>query len=269
MKPTLSIIGAGRVGCVLGRQFHQDRIFTVCDILNRTMDSSLAACQFIAAGTATDAFAQLRPADIYMIAVPDDQIRACSMKLIDTGRIQPSTLVFHCSGALTAAELGLNANAASLHPMRSFADPAQVAATFQKTIFSIEGDAAATGPLAEALKRSGAEVVAIQSDHKPLYHAAAVFASNYLVTLMDAALITFEAAGISGDLARRLAEPMAQETFNNIFRLGPQRALTGPIARGDVQTVLNHEDALKKWNPELAILYRELANATRAMKSRL
>jgi len=204
-----------------------------------------------------------------MIAAPDDQIRSCSLRLQEQGLVKSSTIVFHCSGALTAGELGLARGAASVHPLRSFADPLDVAQHFVATICTLEGDAYATEHLTLALQKIGAEVVAINQEGKTLYHAAAVFASNYLVTLMDASLRTFEAAGISPEMALRMAKPLAQESFNNIFRLGSQQALTGPVARGDVETIKRHQNALTKWDGDMAALYATLAKSTRNMKDRV
>jgi predicted short-subunit dehydrogenase-like oxidoreductase (DUF2520 family) len=268
MKPTLNIIGAGKVGKVMAQQFHRHHIFAIQDVLNQSLSSAQSACEFIGAGNAVQAVSDMRQADIYMITVADDQIKTCSAQLREYQLLQPSTVVFHCSGALSSGELGLNHGAASLHPMRSFADPERVAAGFAGTICSLEGDSYAVKVLTHALHQIDAEVLPIKTESKTLYHAAGVFTSNYLVTLMDAALQTFEAAGISAEMARKMAQPMAQETLNNIFRIGTQRALTGPIARGDMHTVERHQQALRTWDGEMADLYDQLARATQQMKQR-
>lgn len=268
MKPTLNIIGAGKAGRVLGQQFFLHHVFAIQDIQNRTLSSSKSACEFIGAGKPLADMSGMRAADIYLIAVPDDQIKACSLQLQERNLIQPSSIVLHLSGALSSGELGLKHGAASLHPMRSFADPARVATQFANTICTLEGDAYATKVLTHALRQIGAQVVSVKKESKTLYHAAAVFASNYLVTILDAALQTFEAAGISREMARALAEPIAQESFNNVFRLGAQQALTGPIARGDLNTVTRHREELQQWDDGMAQLYDALATATQTMKAR-
>ena len=268
MKPTLNIIGAGKAGRVLGQQFYQHHVFAIQDVQNRTLSSSKAACDFIGAGNPLADLSDMRAADMYLIAVPDAQIKACSLQLQERRLIQPSSIVFHLSGALGSNELGLTHGAASLHPMRSFADPAQVSAHFANTICTLEGDSYASKVLTHALHQIGAQVVAIKPENKTRYHAAAVFASNYLVTILDAALQTFEAAGISPETARAMTQPIAQETFNNVFRLGAQRALTGPIARGDLNTVARHAEALQEWDNGMAQLYAALATATQTMKQR-
>lgn len=268
MKPTINIIGAGKVGRVLGHLFFKHDVFTSLDVLNRSLTSGLAACEFIGAGRAVNSFSELRRADVVMLAVSDDQIRTCADQLRQVGLIDLTTIVFHCSGALGSNELGISEGAASLHPVRSFADPDFVAEHFADTMCSLEGSANAVLLLENALKKIGADVVKLDAKGKTLYHAAAVFGSNYLVTLMDTALTTFQAAGISSDIAQRMVEPLARETLNNVFNLGTQCALTGPIARGDKQTVERHRDALMCWDKATAELYMSLARATEKMKAR-
>ena len=268
MKPTLTIVGAGKVGRVLGRQFVQHDVFELRQILNRSLSSAQSARDFIGAGVAIDNWADLKAADMMMLTVPDDQIKTCAAQLVRHDLIGPTTIVFHCSGALGASELGLLRGAASLHPVRSFADPENVAQHFSKTICSLEGDADATAVLTKALEQIDAQVVHLESAGKTLYHAAAVFASNYLVTLMDTALTTYQAAGIPLEMAQRLAAPLAQETLSNVFRIGAQQALTGPIARGDLATVARHQSTLDQVDRDTARLYQELAQATLRMKQR-
>ena len=195
MNVTLNIIGAGHVGRVLGRLFaqtegtHGGKIL-VQDVLTRSMASAQAAVAFIGAGTPVDSYAALRHADVTMLAVSDDQIGPACAALVAEGR-QAGAIVFHCSGALASnvllAATQAGAFVASAHPIRSFADPAQVAATFDGTFCGVEGDPLALAFLTPALNAIGARPVPIDPAAKTLYHAAAVFASNYLVTVLDAA----------------------------------------------------------------------------------
>jgi predicted short-subunit dehydrogenase-like oxidoreductase (DUF2520 family) len=174
--------------------------------------------------------------------------------------------VFHCSGAKASSELEAlrraGALVASVHPVRSFADPAAVAAAFDGTFCGVEGDAAALALLLPAFEAIGARPVRIDPAAKTVYHAAAVFASNYLVTVIDAALRAYQAAGIPADVARELARPLATETLSNVLRLGPEAALTGPIARGDAATVARQHGAVAAWDGPTGALYDALATAT-------
>lgn len=263
MAATLNIIGAGKVGRVLGRLFASSDAFVVQDVLTRSPVSAQEAVRFIGAGRALTDMAAMRDADCWMLAVTDDQIAPACARLA-SGRSLAGTVVFHCSGAKSSAELqgAAGAFAASVHPIRSFADPEQVAASFSGTFCGIEGDARALGLLAPALESIGARAVPINAAAKTVYHAASVFASNYLVTVLDAALRAYQAAGIPEQVARELAAPLATETMANVFRLGAGPALTGPIARGDMQTVARQQAALDGWDGPTGELYKALAAAT-------
>jgi predicted short-subunit dehydrogenase-like oxidoreductase (DUF2520 family) len=270
MAPTLNIVGAGHVGRVLGRLFAATGAFQVQDVLTRSPDSARAAIAFMQAGHAAAAAADpLRPADVWMLAVGDDQIAPVCLALAGQMR---GAVVFHCSGAKSSLELqaarDTGAHVASVHPVRSFADPAAVAQDFAGTFCGVEGDAAALAQLAPAFAAIGARTVAIDAAAKTVYHAAAVFASNYLVTVVDAALRAYQAAGIPADVARELARPLATETLANVFRLGPEAALSGPIARGDMQTVARQQGAIDAWDAPTGALYAALVDATTALAQR-
>jgi predicted short-subunit dehydrogenase-like oxidoreductase (DUF2520 family) len=117
-----------------------------------------------------------------------------------------------------------------------------------------------------ALQAIGARPVPIDPAAKTVYHAAAVFASNYLVTVLDAALRAYVAAGIPEDVARELARPLAQESLDNVFRLGAAPALSGPIARGDLVTVRRQQDAVTAWDAATGALYAALVPAALAAR---
>jgi len=269
--PTLNIVGAGHVGRVLGRLFDASGAAQVQDVLTRSHASAQAAVDFMGAGRALPDASTLRRADVWMLAVGDDQIGPACAQLAATGLLQDA-VVFHCSGARSSAALQSAADAgalvASVHPVRSFADPAAVAQDFAGTFCGVEGDAAALAQLAPLLAKIKARTVAIDAAAKTVYHAAAVFASNYLVTVVDAALRAYQAAGIPADVARELARPLATETLANALRLGPEAALSGPIARGDLQTVARQQQAIDGWDPDTGVLYAALADATSLLAQR-
>mgnify|MGYP003945775347 FL=1 len=264
--PTLSIIGCGKVGRTLGRLWHDSRAFSLLDILNRTAASAQEASAFIGAGSVAASYDGLRSADVYLVAAGDDQVAACCSALAAAGKLQPGSIVFHCSGALSSLELaaasGHGAAVASIHPIRSFAVPQQVAEHFTGTWCGCEGDAAALAVLGPAFSAIGARLVDIRREQKTLYHAAAVFASNYQVTLIDVAQQAYVAAGIAPELALQLIAPLLSESAANAFRLGPAAALTGPIARGDTATVARQYQAVQQWRPQVAGLYRQFAALT-------
>ena len=265
MAPTLNLVGAGHVGKVLGRLFSHSGVLDVQDVLTRSHASARAAVDFIGAGQACTEIAALRPADVWLLAVSDDQIAPMAAALVQAHDMR-AAVVFHCSGAKASDELqalkGQGALAASVHPIRSFADPATVARDFAGTYCGIEGDAAALGRLTPAFAAIGARLVPIDAAAKTVYHAAAVFASNYLTTVLDAALRAYQAAGVPENVARELARPLASETMANVFRLGPAAALSGPVARGDHATVARQQQALLDWDEATGKLYQALVPLT-------
>ena len=265
----LTVIGAGRVGKTLARCLHRQARVTMIDVVTQSSASAHAAVAFIGAGTARSQFDALADATIFMLAVPDDQITLCCEQLVASGKLGPHSVVFHCSGALPSSALlaatKAGAAAASLHPVRSFAQPADVADTFAGTYCGIEGDDAALAVLSPLFETLGGILVPLHSAAKTLYHAAAVFASNYVVTLMATAQDAYVAAGIPADVALKMLTPLTRETVDNVARLGPLNALTGPIARGDVNTVARQQEAVSAWDSQRGLLYHHLANATRRL----
>lgn len=265
MAPALNIIGAGHVGRVLGRLFAASGAFEVQDVLTRSQAGALDAVGFIGAGRALHALEDMRPAAVWMLAVGDDQIGPVCAQLAGRHALA-GAIVFHCSGARSSAQLAAateaGALAASVHPIRSFADPEQVARHFGGTFCGIEGDRAALALLVPALEAIGAQPVAIDAQAKTVYHAASVFASNYLVTVLDAALRAYQAAGVPEPVARALAQPLASESLANVFRLGAAAALSGPLARGDMDTVARQQAALSAWDGPTAALYAALVPPT-------
>lgn len=268
---TLNLVGAGHVGRALGRLFAAGGAFTVQDVLTRNEASAREAVDFIGAGRACASLAQMRPADVWMLAVGDDAIVPACAALANSGQLA-GAVVFHCSGAKASGELqaasAAGAHVASVHPIRSFADPQAVAADFAGTFCGIEGDAQALALLEPAFMAIGARLVRIDPAAKTVYHAAAVFASNYLVTVVDAALRAYEAAGVPASVARELARPLATEALANVFRLGPEAALSGPVARRDFATVARQQDAVTRWDAATGRLYEALVPPTAELARR-
>lgn len=270
---TFTLIGAGHVGRVLGRLLVQQAGWQLQQVLTRSATSAAQAVEFIGSGSAIADYAALAPAEVFILAVGDDQIVPASTALAQaqTDRLAGS-VVFHCSGALASDRLqtvrAAGASVASVHPIRSFADPQAVAQAFAGTYCGIEGDAAALALLTPAFAAIGAQPVPIDAAAKTVYHAAAVFASNYLVTVLDAALRAYQAAGIPEAVARQLVQPLASESMANVFRLGAATALSGPIARGDMATVERQLQAVRAWDAPSGELYQSLIAPTTALAQR-
>jgi predicted short-subunit dehydrogenase-like oxidoreductase (DUF2520 family) len=271
MQPTLSIIGSGHLARAMGRLWHGHGI-ELRDLLSRTEASARSACGFIGGGRPLVDYADLAPADIYLIATPDDQIASCCNRLVESGMVRPGVVVFHCSGALASTVLApaaaCGARIASMHPVRSFASPEQVALSFAGTWCGVEGDAAALAALRPLFTGIGAKLVDIDPAAKTVYHAAAVFACNYLVTLLDVAAQAYRHAGIPEDVAMQMMAPLVDKTVERAFTAGAAAALSGPIARGDMATVAKQQAAVSAWDAGKGELYALLARETLALAQR-
>ncbi|KIF82603.1 Rossmann-like and DUF2520 domain-containing protein [Noviherbaspirillum autotrophicum] len=272
MAATLNIVGCGKLGRTLARLWTDHSVLTVQDVLNQSLESAQQAVSFVGAGQAVADYASLRPADIYMIAATDDRIVPCCEELARAGKLTAHTVVFHCSGALPSGALQAaqqaGAAVASVHPIRSFASPQQAAADFAGTYCGVEGDPQALATLNESFAAIGARMVPIHADCKVIYHAAAVFASNYLVTLLDVALQAYAKSGVPQDVALRMMEPLVRGTLDNVFNVGTVNALTGPIARGDMATADRQARAVAEWNKNHGKLYEQFVELTKALAAR-
>jgi predicted short-subunit dehydrogenase-like oxidoreductase (DUF2520 family) len=169
--------------------------------------------------------------------------------------------VFHTSGLLPAralAPLGrLGARTASLHPAQSFSRKDAPAAAFRGITWGVEGDAEAVETARTIVRGLGGRVLLLSEESKPLYHAACVLASNALVALESTAAGLLRAAGAGEEDALGLLLPLAQGTLQNVKNLGLEKALTGPVVRGDAATVREHLEALRK-DPDASEVYRVL-----------
>jgi predicted short-subunit dehydrogenase-like oxidoreductase (DUF2520 family) len=220
---------------------------------------------FLGQGRVVENVAMLEPAAFVMITVPDDAIAAVARQLAASGTLTPGTIVFHCSGSLGSDILeparARDAQLASVHPLKTFADPATAAASFEGTACGLEGDAEACQRLERLMTEAGGRVFRLQPGGKLLYHAGSVIACNYLTALMDMAVQCQEASGLTRAQALELLLPMARETLENIARFGHEKALTGPISRGDAGLVARQAEAVGNWNPQVGVVYNALGLA--------
>jgi predicted short-subunit dehydrogenase-like oxidoreductase (DUF2520 family) len=209
----------------------------------------------------------LAAVDVVILAVGDDALAPLVADLAEDGAIHGGLVALHLSGARTSSVLApLSARGAaigSMHPLMTVGiEPTRAARHFRGAAFALEGDVAAV-LAADALVRAlGGVPVMIAPEAKAAYHAGAVFASNYLVTALATAERLLASAGMPPDVARGALMPLARATLDHVAALGPEAALTGPIARGDAATVRGHREALE---PEVRRLYDALARATLAL----
>lgn len=253
----INLVGAGRVARVLGRLWSQAQVFSVQDVLARDPSHASEAVRFIGAGRALTSLDEVRSAEAWLIATPDDAISSMAAALRASGLVRADDIVFHCSGALPSSVLG-EGHVASVHPLKSFANADDAVRTFAGTWCVAEGTHDALAVLRPVFELIGARVTEIDPANKTLYHAGAVMMCNYLTALMEAGLQCCDQAGLPREQAMAMMAPLARETLDNVFRHGPASALTGPIARGDHALVARQLAALRECNPQLAAVYREL-----------
>jgi predicted short-subunit dehydrogenase-like oxidoreductase (DUF2520 family) len=228
---TLNIIGAGKVGQALASRWYHAKTLQIGAVCNRhSTDNAIAN---IGAGTPAT-LNTLPDADFTLIATPDDQIALIAQSLDARAGI-----VFHASGALGANILRPLTPVASCHPIMSFAD-----AEPTLSYVLLEGDDTAIAALAPLFTAIGANPIQAPGLDKTLYHAALSMASNYLVSLTDISRQLLTTAGIAEKDASALLAPLMQQSLQNALSLPAAQALTGPITRGDVNTVAQHLRAL-------------------------
>jgi predicted short-subunit dehydrogenase-like oxidoreductase (DUF2520 family) len=276
---TLNIIGAGRVGQTLGRLWQACGVFAVQDVLTTNPASARAACDFIGAGTPKPNLLAMQRADVWMLAVPDAHIAPVVQMLSEAVALSASptgatpTIAFHCSGAQSAESLAVLAalgwQTASAHCILSFASAEVAARQFAGTACALEGHPSAIALLRAAFEGIQAHCFEVAGQDKVLYHAAAVFATNFLPVLQSVAEDAWRATGVPQELLPHLRATLLSNAVANITRMGPAQALTGPAARGDVQAIARQAAVVSQWDAQAGAAYEALsALALRIAKAR-
>lgn len=199
-------------------------------------------------------------ADVILICVPDAEIAGVTATLgTHTG------VIGHVSGAISLADAGADF---ALHPLQTFAG-SEGAEAFHGIGCAIAGRTTAALEVAEELAlRIGGRPFLIDDAHRAGYHAAASIASNFLLTLLDAAEQVAATAGLAESETKEMLAPLVRSTVENWVAQGSAAALTGPIARGDERTVERQRDAIQTGAPDLLPLFDALAGSTRALAAR-
>jgi predicted short-subunit dehydrogenase-like oxidoreductase (DUF2520 family) len=197
--------------------------------------------------------------DAIVLCVPDAEIAAAAEAVTAA-----APLIGHTSGATPLSALAhAGVPGFGLHPLQSFAHPD---VSFEGAGAAVAGSTPEALAFATALaERLGMAPFEIDDDGRAAYHAAASVASNFLVTLQAAAEAIAGGAGLDRDDARRLLTPLVRQTVENVAAIGPEAALTGPIARGDEGTVEAQRAAVEDAAPQLVELFDELVRQTRAL----
>lgn len=260
MSERLYFFGPGRAGLSLGYALWQMDVAERLTYCGRRPDPP--PHPLFIHGNARYVFGLEKPEEgttAVFLAVPDEVLPEMAMALASLGNAAPGCSVFHLSGALgtdpLAPLLDRGYSVGTLHPLQSLADPVLGAEQLKDIYFSVSGEPAALSTARRILTPLGGTAITVPVARRPLYHAAAVFASNYVAGLIAAAGRLMAQAGIPEDEALEAIIPLARGSLENLGRLGPVRALTGPVSRGDLETVRLH---LRTLEPRERALYASL-----------
>jgi predicted short-subunit dehydrogenase-like oxidoreductase (DUF2520 family) len=252
------------MGQALGRLL-RERGESIVAVASRSPEHAAEAAAFVGGGARAATYAEIpHHAARILIAVPDDAIGDVARVLAGAGIDHGTAL--HTSGAHGPEALAPLASAGvacgTLHPLQTVANPAEGVRRLPGVAFAIDGAPEAVAWAEHLVAVLDGQALHIPAASRPLYHAAAVMASNYLMALISMAVMLMKEAGVEDGPARRALEPLALTSVENALQLGPAAALTGPIARGDSDTVRGHLVALEKAPPSVRRLYCAVGLAT-------
>jgi predicted short-subunit dehydrogenase-like oxidoreductase (DUF2520 family) len=263
-KPTVSIIGAGRLGQALAIAL-QSAGYPIMALVARHRQKAEKAAALLTYTKlqpqvlAANQLMNLGRSALILIATPDDAIAKTARKLASLAQSLPQSVarsnlgqrrrtVLHTSGALSSAVLSPLAEkgfyTGSMHPLVSISDPVSGAQALRGAFYCLEGTRQAKLVAQSIVCDLSGRSFSIKPESKALYHAAAVMASPHLVALFDLATEMLAACGLNKGNAQKVLLPLLESTVNNLKASDPQKALTGTFARGDVATVRRHLSAL-------------------------
>jgi predicted short-subunit dehydrogenase-like oxidoreductase (DUF2520 family) len=256
------VIGAGVTGTALAVTVSQ-KGWPVVGVSSRTLSSAQNLAKLVPDCQVCHTAQELADAaEMVFITTPDDVIaRVCSEVQWHEGQS-----VVHCSGAhsvdILESARRLGASVGSFHPLQTFASVDQAIRNLPGTTFALEAEESLLSTLKELAELLNGDWVELRPGDKVLYHTAAVFACNYLVTLVKLAQDLWKDFGVSSKEATRALLPLIKGTINNIDNIGLPDCLTGPVARGDLGTIDRHLSTLEARSPSLLTTYKELGLQT-------
>jgi predicted short-subunit dehydrogenase-like oxidoreductase (DUF2520 family) len=260
--PTIGFVGAGTTGTALAVRLAQHG-YLVTAVSSRSLTSAeklaarISGCKVYSGAQEVADIAKL-----VFITTPDDTISKVAAEV----KWHKGQDIVHCSGAhsvdILESAKQRGANTGCFHPLQTFASVDQAIDNIPGSTFAIEAEQ----PLSSKLKKMATALegdwVTLKAGDKVLYHAAAVFACNYLVTLVKLATDLWQTFEVPPAQATKALMPLLRGTLSNIENVGLPNCLTGPIARGDLGTISRHLDSLSKQAPSLLGIYKELGRQT-------
>jgi len=260
--PKLGFIGAGTVGTALAIRL-SERGYNVVAVSSRSQTSADKLAQAIDGCHAVDSSqAVADTTELVFITTPDDAIASVS----STVNWHPGQSVVHCSGADSVNNLEpakkQGASVGAIHPLQTFASVEQAINNIAGSTFALEAQEPLLSTLKEIATTLDGTWIELTANDKVLYHAAAVIACNYLVTLVKMATDLWQTFDVPPERATQALLPLLRGTIANIERVGIPKCLTGPIARGDTGTIEKHIKAMQKAAPALLPTYLDLGRQT-------
>lgn len=237
--------------------------YSVAGVYSRSLSSSERLVKLVPGCRIHNSSQELADrCDLVFITTPDDTIP----EVVSRTAWRSGQSIVHCSGAdstevLSPAKLS-GARTGCIHPLQTFASITHAIENLPGSTFALEAGEPLLSLLKEMSTKLGGNWVVLRAEDKVLYHAAAVIACNYLVTLTKLATDLWQTFGVATPEATRAIVPLLRGTVNNIANVGLPNCLTGPIARGDLGTIKKHLDALKDRAPTVLPTYQELGQQT-------
>lgn len=270
MSTAIAIVGAGRLGRVLGRSLHRAE-WKIGAVVTRSDSSARSAVRTIGAGFPLAGISsRILHANIVLITTPDDVISKVAAKLARISRDEwRGKVVLHTSGALDDTALAplarRGASTGALHPFQTFSE--RNSPPLEGIVFAIQGDPRAQRAGRRIARAVGGVPVTLRRDAKAAYHAAGTFASPFVLAVMECALRILMDCDFSRRRAKMALLPLVRQTLANFERFGAKESWTGPISRGDFATVARHKAALAQWPVEVRNAYDALARLSARLLS--
>ena len=239
----IGIIGAGKVGCSLGRYFVEQGL-GVSGYSSKTKESVETAATFTNTRAYDSLYQLVSENNLIFITTPDDCISEVWAQIVQYDYNEKNKIICHFSGSLSS-DVFLNREkrgfyACSFHPMYAFSDKFTSYKQLNQVMFTAEGDKEALAELCPLLERLGNPVFVIKGKKKERYHAAASLISNMMIGLYQMGIDMLVDCGFSETEARSLVKPLVEGNIQHLLGTSPEQALTGPIERGDVETIKKH-----------------------------
>jgi len=265
VKEKIAIIGTGKVGTAVGFLL-KEKGYPIVAICARHRESLEKALPLTGGRPFLDPAEATKLAEVVLITTGDDQIQIVCEEIAAKGGFRQGQKVIHMSGASSLDVLGAarkaGSNTLSIHPLQAFATVSGAIEQLPGTVFGVTADKHIIEWANGFVKDLGGRPIYVPDDQKVMYHAAACVLSNYFVTLMWLGEKMAVHAGLPERLALDAYWPLVRGTFNNIEKNGPVGALTGPIVRGDIETIRRHRKKLREDLESLLDFYDTLGRHT-------